>query len=150
VIESHGDSAALIYLNRSVELMNGEVTHPIVSKCPTGLETSLAKVLQCPGVDLLTGSTLVLKRREDHGIYVRHYGYGNLISPLTLALDALTRGNAYLFGEPQVRYREGDKSEWINDWPTVWKVTVPKVLRRFMEDNRIDSTTVDWSIFNRC
>jgi glycosyltransferase involved in cell wall biosynthesis len=149
VMREHGDSISMIYLNRSWEGMHGEVFRSPVSVCATGVERSVPAILSSPGVDLLTASTLVLKRPVCHGPYANQFGLGRFISPLTLALDALSRGPAYLFSDPQVRYRDGDKSEWGAEWPTIWKENVPTLLRQFVNDHHIEPSVIQWDQFNR-
>ncbi|MFN4894741.1 MAG: glycosyltransferase family 2 protein [Pseudomonadota bacterium] len=149
VMQEHGNSISMIYLNRSWEGMHGEVFRSPVSVCATGVERSVTSILSSPGVDLLTASTLVLKRPVCHGQYASQFGLGRFISPLTLALDALCRGPAYLFSEPQVRYRDGDKSEWGSEWPNIWKENVPALLRQFVTDNHIEPSVIQWEMFNR-
>ncbi len=148
VINEFGNSLSLIYINRSVETMSGGLLMNRVSPCCDGLEYSISKVLQVTGFDLLTASTLVLRRQVLSGRYTNSYRIGNYIAPLTLALDAISFGPVYLFSEPQVRYREGDKSGWIAHWPKILKITIPTVLRVFMMENKIPEGDFNWKIFD--
>jgi len=147
IIENFGDSISMIYLNRSVELMSGQLTMDRVSSCQDGVESSVPKLLRVPGIDLLTASTLVLRRQLLRGRYVSSYGFGHSVAPLALALDAISLGPAYLFSEPQVRYREGDKSGWIALWPKIFKITIPNLFRVFLKENKIPETEISWDIF---
>lgn len=150
VIRTYRESISLIYLNRSIEKMDGHIIKARVSDCSQGIAKSLNDIMRSPGVDLLTASTLVLRRQHQMGYYSNLFGSGYLVSPLTLALDALTLGPAYLFAEPQVRYREGDKSEWIGNWPAIWKENVPKVFHTFMTDLKVDMNSMNWEQFRNC
>lgn len=139
----------LIYLNRSIERMSGEILKDRVTVCSTGIETDRGRLVLTPGVDLLTGSTLVFRRSEQHGRYTERFGHGNLIAPLTMALDAIDKSGAYLFSTPLVRYREGDKSSWIDEWPAIWHERVPTVLNVFCQEHSIArafSVGQPWSI----
>lgn len=150
VIRTYRETISLIYLNRSIEKMDGQPIKARVSECAQGITHSLNDIMRSPGVDLLTASTLVLRRQHQVGYYANLYGTGFSVSPLTLALDALTLGPAYLFAEPQVRYREGDKSEWIGNWPAIWKENVPKVFHTFMSDLKVDMSSMNWEQFRNC
>jgi len=146
-IADHGHEVQLIYANRRCEWMDGSVYKERGADCPEGVEHSLATLIKVPGMDLLTASTLVLKRQLQPLKYVREFGMGNSVSPLAMALDAIASGPAYLFSEPQVIYREGDKSEWISEWPKIWKVNVPTLLQQFLADHQLPDNLVDWSVF---
>lgn len=143
VIDEHGKNISMIYLNRSIELMSGEVINKAYTNCDEGIEKSPEIILNTPGHDLLTASTLVLKRQSNDKIYSDALGKGYLISPLTLALNAIHKNPIYLFKEPQLRYREGDKSSWLAQWPTIIKVNVPRAFNLFCDINNIDKSNID-------
>jgi len=147
VINACGDDVSLIYLNKSIELMTAEIIVERVSSCEEGVERSLANLLRVPGLELLGASSLVYRRQLRGGLYVNSFGFGNLVAPLCLSLDAISSGPAYLFSQPLVRYREGDKSAWVSRWPEILKVTVPGILKLFMLNNNIAESEVDWSIY---
>ena len=147
VISEHGNSVNLIYVNRRCEWMDGSVQKERGSDCKEGIEKNIEKLIVSPGTDLLTASTLVLKRQVQPMTYVQDFGMGNFVSPLCMALDAISSGPAYLFAEPQLIYREGDKSGWIAEWPKIWKVNVPTLLQKFLKDHQLAENLVDWSVF---
>lgn len=133
------NDVGLIYLNRSIELMSGEVISPRVVACEEGLEPDLARLLRIVGPELLTGSSLVFKRRDTVGRYASRFGLGSLVSPLTLALDAVDVQPAYLFSEPLVRYREGDKTAWLPHWADIRDNRIPGILTIFCREHGIES-----------
>ena len=139
VIKKFGNQISLIYLNRSTELMSGEVLVRVVTECQTGINDDLSGLIKSPGVDLLTASTLVLKRQTQKGLCYKKFGEGLNVASLTLALDALTLGPTYLFSDPQLRYREGDKSGWVHEWSKISMITVPAVFKFFVEIHGIDA-----------
>jgi len=147
IIESKGDEISLIYTNRSIEFMNGDIISNRYTNCSEGVVNDVASFLNIPGHDLLTASTLVLKNNKLLGECFKRFGRNRFVSPLTLALDSFTNGPAYLFSEPQVRYREGDKSGWIGEWPQIWKKTVPEVFEYYAGMHDISFEDLDPKIY---
>ena len=147
VIEENGDQISLIYTNKSIEHMNGEIISKRYTDCPEGIVTNPISFLNKPGHDLLTASTLVLKNNKSHGECFKKFGSNQYVASLTLALDAFTTGPAFLFSEPQIRYREGDKSEWISEWPKIWQKTVPEVFEYYAEIQNISFRDLDPRIY---
>jgi len=142
ILTFHDKPPSLIHLNASIETMDGHVTHHRTTNCNEGFECDLENLLVTPGIELLRASTLVLRRQVLPGIYVDSFGVGRLISPLALAFDAIVAGSTYLFSEPQVRYREGDKSGWIHEWPKVSEVWIPAAFRQICADQDVPSEEI--------
>jgi glycosyltransferase involved in cell wall biosynthesis len=138
---------SLIFLNRSIELMDGKIYMSVCTNCDNGIELSKASIINTTGIELLTASTLVLKRQYKPGIYSRLFGVGKNISPLTMALTALEGGPTFLFKEPQVRYREGEKP-WISEWNNIRTINVPEALKFFCKCNQIDESLINWTPFD--
>lgn len=147
LIESSGDEISMIYTNRSIEYMSGEVISHRYTNCREGTVYDAPSFLKVPGHDLLTASTLVLKNNKLHGECFKKFGSNKHVASLTLALDSFTTGPAYLFSEPQLRYREGDKSGWISEWPTIWKKTVPEVFEYYAKIHHISPRDLDPKIY---
>jgi len=143
-IRNYGNVISLIYLNCSIELMSGEVLNDKVVKYKGGIESSKLDILKNIGTELLRASTLVIKKPENKGFYSTKLGLGKFIAPLTLALDAIENSNIYIFNHPQVRYREGDKSGWIEHWPTIINKHVPEALSIFCQRNGISIQEYNW------
>ena len=147
-IKNYGDAISLIYLNGSIELMTGEVLVEKLVNCKGGIESSKPSILKNVGIELLRASTLVIKKPKFKGFYSNQLGLGKFIAPLTLALDAIENSNIYIFDQPQVRYREGDKSAWLEHWPAILKKYVPEALSIFCQRNGIDIQQYDWSTYS--
>ncbi len=147
VIENYNEEISMIYLNRSIELMNGDLIKEAYTNCTNGIEYSKEKIIQSPGHDLLTASTLILNRKYENEVFTNALGIGYSIASLTLALNAVHTGPIYLFKEPQLRYREGDKSGWIAEWPKIWTENIPKAFKLFCVTNKIDESKIDPFIF---
>jgi hypothetical protein len=59
-------------------------------------------------------------------------------------LDAIENSNIYIFNQPQVRYREGDKSSWVANWPVILRENIPEALSIFCKRNGIDINQYNW------
>jgi hypothetical protein len=124
--------------------MTGEILIEKLVKSKKGIESSKLDILKNIGSELLRASTLVLKKPKSKGFYSEQLGLGKFIAPLTLALDAIENSNIYIFDQPQVRYREGDKSAWVAHWPIILRENIPEVLSIFCKRNGIDIQQYNW------
>ena len=132
----------LIYLNRFIATLEGKV---IVQRCRPGITKEIyskCEAFDIVNEDLLTLSTLIVKR-EVKSFFVDNYGRGYYCEGLSMALDALSSGSAYCFNEPQVIYRNGDKSSWSYMWPRIFLVYRPYILFQFEKrfcNHRVNSS----------
>ena len=78
---------------------------------------------------VLTASCLVLKRDCCIGIATKKFLTGFYCSPMVLALEAMSHGEAYFISSPLVIYREGDKSSWAYLWSTIYFYNIPFILK---------------------
>jgi glycosyltransferase involved in cell wall biosynthesis len=143
-INSYGHAISLIYLNGSTELMTGEIMSERLVEYKEGIESSKVDILKNVGIELLRASTLVFRKTNSKGFYSKQLGLGKFIAPLTLALDAIENSNIYIFNQPQVRYREGDKSSWVANWPVILRENIPEALSIFCKRNGIDINQYNW------
>ncbi|MEO0454857.1 MAG: glycosyltransferase family A protein [Verrucomicrobiota bacterium] len=85
--------------------------------------------------ECLRASCLVMKREKLLGswLYDKKEEFdGSLCSPLALALAAMQGGKAMCCARPVVKYR-GDNQPWIEIWPLIAAVYVPKTYRSVMK-----------------
>ncbi|MDD5585094.1 MAG: hypothetical protein PHV55_08580, partial [Candidatus Omnitrophica bacterium] len=48
-------------------------------------------------------------------------------APFIFALEALTKGQAYLMADPLIMYREENKSRWAGRWPVIYAYYIPQI-----------------------
>lgn len=112
---------SLFYLNATVVKMNDEILiERVVAEISQGIHKS-HEAFEVIGGNLLTLSTFILSNMhftKTKDSLAFRYGRSYLCSPLCMSLDALSGGDAYIFNEPLVIYRDNARP-WINQWTNI-------------------------------
>jgi len=125
---------AVLYLNRSIVKMDGVVIKDRRLDFIDNTVYDICDAYKVINEEFLTASSLILRRSYD-SFYVDKYGLNYHCSPMCLAFDALVTGKVYCFKDPQVIYRDGDKSSWSLKWPKIHLLYRPYIMRQFEKRN---------------